>query len=49
MDGYIRSDKKLGIRNHILIMSAADNVNPLSSPRQNDHSFFDRTAIKTAA
>ena len=30
MDGYIRSDKKLGIRNHILIMSAADNVNPLS-------------------
>ena len=30
MNGYIRSDKKVGIRNHIIIMSAADNVNPLS-------------------
>ena len=30
MIGYIRSNKKVGIRNHIIIMSAADNVNPLS-------------------
>ena len=30
MIGYKRLDNSVGIRNHIVIMSAADNVNPLT-------------------
>ena len=30
MIGYKRLNKSVGIRNYVLIMSAADNVNPLA-------------------